>query len=1062
MFMKTHEPEPDQKAKFVFGPEMGPLEAPAKVKVDGPFYKDASEKIPDLDSPEVDKPTSLLDVDRRDFLKLFSSSALVASAAACVRRPEEKIIPYIDQPIDSVVGRPTYYATTCGECPSACGLVVKTKSGRPIKVEGQSEHPISNGATCSVAQASLQGLYHPERRKVPRYKVNGKVYDGKWDEIISVLGSQVGGAKKIGIITGGSTGNRRPFFVEFLKHFGSSEDDLYTYEANSLFSAISKAHEIAFGERDLPRADLRKAELIVGIGTDFLEVGVSPVYYNKSFASFHSFQGQAKGKFIQFEASMSQTGAKSDERYAIGLGSEFGVALALLNEVLSHPNSKGSASEREEVKKFLAANQSSLEAAKQELAQAGVNMAAVAQELIERSSVILVGGSANFDQNATLLQLSAIMLNTLVEAYGTTLMFDKGWMPSPVRAGDLNRFLESQTSYDVLFIVDVNPVFALSPQFGLAEKIRTAKSVVSLQPMPCEVEELADFILNGHHPLESWGDEQPVAGFWSLRQPVVRSLTDSRQAEDLLLWIAAAAGKPISFKSYRDYLLSRWKAVHEAAGMPVKFDVFYKAVLRMGFVGKTLERKVRSLALGDVKAVGQVLTPSAQGGLLLAAPLDYRLREGKGADKPLLQEIGNSMTTVTWDSCLEINPNTAARLGLKFGDLVTVESQVGNLEVAVFPLPGVHPQAVFINRGNGHVGDQSLVSKGIGVNPLPLFPKVVDSLSGEAVTSGLSVTLKATGKRHRLAAMQKHNDIANRKDIVKKISVAKAAAKVRVTQNLDDVPDLYPKLPQGDYRWGMSVDLGACTGCSACMAACSVENNIPQVGRDEIIKGREMHWIRLDRYFAGNPDNPEVSFQPVMCQQCNHAPCEAVCPVYATTHDPEGYNAQTYNRCVGTRYCANACPYKVRRFNWWTHRWNEISTDPKHRNPRALNPDVTVRTRGIMEKCTFCVQRISVMKHAVKKRGSALQDGEIKTACQQVCPADAIVFGDLLDSKSRVYQLRKDFRSFLMLNGDHEHQHYGIKTLPNVNYLAEVTLKESVIHQDKHHGEAEAGTEKHG
>jgi len=259
-------------------------------------------------------------------------------------------------------------------------------------------------------------------------------------------------------------------------------------------------------------------------------------------------------------------------------------------------------------------------------------------------------------------------------------------------------------------------------------------------------------------------------------------------------------------------------------------------------------------------------------------------------------------------------------------------------------------------------------------------------------------------------------------------------------------------LEKGQYRWGMSIDLDACSGCSACMVACGTENNIALSGREQIIRGREMHWLRIDRYFAGDPDNPEVTFQPVMCQHCNHAPCEAVCPVYATTHDIEGLNGQTYNRCVGTRYCANACPYKVRRFNWFTHRWNMVGNLERDRSLRPMNPDVTVRTRGIMEKCTMCVQRIRDGKHAASEQGGPVRDGDIKTACQQVCPANAISFGNLFDPASRVSQERADNRAYLLLGGDPEHGHYGIKTLPNVSYMMQVTFKDAVANKHDHDG----------
>ena len=356
-------------------------------------------------------------------------------------------------------------------------------------------------------------------------------------------------------------------------------------------------------------------------------------------------------------------------------------------------------------------------------------------------------------------------------------------------------------------------------------------------------------------------------------------------------------------------------------------------------------------------------------------------------------------------------------------------------------MPGMHLDSVLVPRGNGH-RSKGTIEGGNGVDPLRAVAKAADSITGAAVTTGQTVKLTKTGKVYRLAAMQKHNDIANRTDIVKTVSLKTAVKNQAKTIDLDSVPDLYPELPQDEYRWGLSVDLSRCNGCGACMAACGTENNVPQIGREEILMGREMHWMRLDRYFSGPVDNPEITYQPVMCQHCNHAPCEAVCPVFATNHDSEGINTMTYNRCVGTRYCANACPYKVRRFNWWTHKWHTMGERQQDRNIRALNPDVTVRTRGVMEKCNFCYQRIRDAKHAAKLRGVPLRDGEFKVACQQTCPSDAIAFGNLNDPRSKISRFRKDKRSFLMLGGDPAHGHFGIKTLPNVNYLAKVTHKE--------------------
>ena len=316
----------------------------------------------------------------------------------------------------------------------------------------------------------------------------------------------------------------------------------------------------------------------------------------------------------------------------------------------------------------------------------------------------------------------------------------------------------------------------------------------------------------------------------------------------------------------------------------------------------------------------------------------------------------------------------------------------------------------------------------------------MDPHTKQPVSAGRRFFLLGADRFYRLALTQKHNDIANRKDIIKKVQLEKMPG-LKPPPDLDKVPD-FSKVDNAEHRWGMAIDLDKCSGCGACSVACSIENNIPQVGRDQVLLGRAMHWIRCDRYYYGDVDTPVVSYQPMMCQHCNHAPCEAVCPVYATTHDPEGLNQMTYNRCVGTRYCANACPYKIRRFNWWTHKWGAMGERAVDRNPRAFNPDVTVRTRGVMEKCTMCVGRLRDAKLDARKKGHRLVvDGAVQTACQQTCPSDAIIFGNLNDPESRVSKAQ-EILAYLVLGGDPEHGHYGLKTLPNINYLAQISERQ--------------------
>lgn len=1034
----------------IFGPVGRSLETPAAKIESGDLYMGVEEVLPELDMDHSDSSVSSklstaaadsgsgVSVDRRDFMKLFSAAA-IAGSAACVRRPLEKAVPYVNQPVDQGVGLPTFYASTCGECASGCGITVKTVSGVPVKIEGNAEHPISQGSTCATGQASIQSLFHPDRRTAPAFRnVDGTLNESSWDDLLETLGKRISG-KKVAVFKAGSNGSSQDFYADVLKKFGATGNDVYTYDSNHLYEAISEAHKIVYGVEGMPRPDMRMAKIIVGLGSDFLDVGTSTVFYSKNFSMFHTVRNGSIGKFVQFESMMTQTGSKADERHVIPPSSEIVAALLLMKAVVENG---GGGPGKAQSEKILAAQSSIVASGYEMLGVKKETFDEIAKELIKSAGMVLAGNTA-FDNNATMLQVAVALINDMIGAYGKTLFIDRGWMKSPVKAGDLARFVKNAGDYEVVFFVDTNPVFTVPKSFGFHDAIKAIPTIVSMQSSPNEMDSVAHVILPTNHALESWGDEEPVAGFISVRQPVVRAIKETRQAEDIFLWLLAHQGKPMGYSDYRSYLIEKWKplyALHEVKGMST--ETFFDAILRRGYAGK-LETRPAPL-VKDVSGQFKVHESATAKGLRLLTPLDPRLGDGRGADKPILQEIGDGMTTIAWDSWVALNPNTAKKLGFRRNDLLIVETDAGSLKVALYPLPGLHADAVVVNRGNGHAKGTGLVQGGVGVDPLVLVGKQVDPIFGAPMTSGMGVKLAATGEMYRLAAMQKSHDIGNRTAIIKKYSVDEVKSLTR-KRTLDDVPDLYPKLAADEaspYRWGMSVDLTKCTGCGACMAACSIENNVPQIGREEILLGREMHWIRLDRYFAGDVDNPQVAFQPMMCQQCTHAPCEAVCPVIATSHDPEGINAMTYNRCIGTRYCANACPYKVRRFNWWTHKWGVMGDRAQDRMPRALNPEVTVRTRGVMEKCNFCVQRVRQAKYTAMEQARTVRDGEVLSACAQVCPSDAIVFGNLKDTASRVAAERLDARSYLALGGDPNIEEFGLKTLPNVSYMAIVAHRQ--------------------
>ena len=1101
-----------------------PFEAPAKTFVEGPYYASVEEVMADVaatDSRVAGEYADPLDevpseVSRRDFLKLFSVTAL-AGASSCVPRPVEKIVPYHDQPMDTVPGVSKSYATTCGECSAGCGVEVKTKDGRPVKLEGRQKHFVNKGALCAVGQASIQGLYHPERPKKPKMRSSGRwleiSYEDAYERLAQLIAKSIaernkgtgkagkaGTVGKVGILTGVLSASQRHLYELFLTKIGSSKSQLYSLETKNLNASMAKAHEMAWGLDGIPRLSLDKARLVVGVSSDFLTTGVSPLYQSKGFAEGISYKQYkdstgkiqaAKGKFVQFESSLTITGAKADKRYTIPTGSELAILLNLLEEIVKLEPKAANAGDMVLAKNILLAQKKAMDSylpyIKDSQQQALVQLAS---ELINTPSCVLAGGVETAATNGTEIQLVALLCNKLLGAYDNQILsFDEGWHPYESAGDPWQRFQQDASSLDVLFVIEADPIRSLPKSWGAKKLLAEIPTVVSIQNMPSPVDYVAEFQLPCHHYLESWGDAEPMAGALSLRQPAVRPLYGTKQAEDMLMWIAAHHGTSLGFESYRAYLESRWAKRFKSLLPNLSHKLFVQYILRMGVMGKKLEKRTLPTSLKDISQ-SIALAPKKilpKGQLYLLAPFDYRLGDGRWSHLPILQEIGDGLTTVTWDNVAAINPHTCRSLGIKRNDVIRVKGgKSGEIEVAVFPMPGLARDAIVIHQGGGVNDPRNTIAHGVGVNPLDVVSRDTDSLTGRAVTCSQSVEISPTSKVYRLAAMQKHNDIANRMDVFRRVGLHELETKIKKRQasgkikDLDEVPDLYPSLDRPeiymhkqenkekpsnfkagsmpprtiDYRWSMSVDLDKCTGCGACMVACSLENNVPQVGRAQINLGREMFWIRLDRYFDGDVDEPGVSFQPVMCQQCNHAPCEAVCPVFATTHDPEGINAMTYNRCVGTRYCANACPYKVRRFNWWTHKFGEIGSRSQDRTPRALNPDVTVRTRGVMEKCNFCYGRIAEAKQQAKQYGFShgvnARVGKVSTACEQTCPVSAITFGNLKEPASRVSMLRRDERAYLMLGGDPDHGHYGIKTLPNVFYLAEVVSDSKQDKHDKH------------
>ena len=822
--------------------ESAPFENPPAEIEQGPLYVNIEERMPDLaaDDQAPAGKDSELPVDRRDFMRLFGTGAVMAATAGCIRRPVEKVIPYVNQPIDQTPGVAVDYATVT-DAPLAYGIVVRTREGRPTKVEGNGEHPMSQGATSAYDQAALQALYHPERRKQPQSRQSGTPLNVEWDQAYKGVADAIAKTnKKVAILTGGSTGHVQDFYKEFLRAHGQSEDQLYTYDARSLYSEMAEAWEQAFGAPGLPRTDLRRTDYVVSIGGSFLDQGIAQVYETKSFTAGHSFRPGRMGQLIQFESRMTMTGTKATERHPIAPGDETGVALMLLEAILRSPDAKGSKEEQAEARKIVEEHGALIAKTRESLGYKESMFDDLATGLLANRSLVMVGNSESTAADGTALQLIGIAINVLIGAVGKNIYYDRGWFRRPVEPRGMARLMKDMSDIGVLIIVGTNPAFSMPASSGFQSALKKVPTVVSIQSLPNETDEYASWVLNSHHYLEAWGDCETVAGFWSMRQPVVRPFTGSRQAEDILLWVAATGGKAMPYADYRSFIRAKWRSVYELIGAKVDFDTFFKAVQRRGFVGKLQRRTLKPMAAIS----GLIKSSPKPGGLKLVAYIDNRLIAGEGAALPVLQEVGDPLTTVTWDTFVCIAPDTCRKIGVKYNQLVEVQGPAGTITASVYPMPGLHPDTVAIPRGNGHKAGVSLVTTGIGVDPLPVLGGEQEAATGYPVTGGQSVKIKPLNKWYRLAAMQKENDIGNRTDIVKKTGLNAATANARKTVDLDTVPDLYPDLPKGEYLWGMSVDLSRCTGCSACMVACAQENNVPQVGREQILLGREMHGLR--------------------------------------------------------------------------------------------------------------------------------------------------------------------------------------------------------------------------
>jgi len=951
------------------------------------------------DSPIAGRP---IETTRRDFLALMGFSVAVAGMAGC-RAPVQHAIPLLVGSEQIVPGVSNFYATTCRGCSSSCSLLVKQRDGRPIKIEGNSESKLFGNGTCAAGQATVLSLYDDERLKGPMWK--GK--SASWAEIDQrVLQGLAAGSGGIVLLSGTITSpSTRAIIAEFRSH--NPRFRHIEYDPVSL-SAMRQANKESFGEAVVPHYSFDKARVIVAFDADFLGAWLSPVEFARQYAAGRRPEGPA-GLHIQFEPGFSVTGSNADVRVAVA-PSQLGItAVALLNRIAHKAGEPA-----------VIVN-SPVDVAK---------LDAVADELWKhRGESLVVSGS-----NDVSVQIVINAINARLGNIGKTIDLAR---PSRQRSGDdeaVARLVDDMNlgDVDVLILHDVNPAYNFPDPQAFIRGLEKVKLSISLNDRRDETGALVHALCPDHHFLESWGDAEPVDSHLSLAQPLIAPLFETRSAqESLLRWM----GKTEEQAGYYAYLREFWrKEIFPRQKEQTGFDSFWDVSLQQGVVTIPSANHAAAQAFrGDWKdAATRIIEKNAHPAQDSTYELHFyesvALRDGRQANNPWLQELPDPISKVCWGNYAAIAPSLATRLSLKDGDVVELAAGSGRVEVPIFIQPGQEARTLSIALGYGRTG-AGKAARNVGVNVFPLTAMV----QGQRRCYAEGVRLTVTGRKKSLATTQTHFSMEGRPIVLETtLEEMHREAEAGKASESEALPNLWAERLQGEHAWGMAIDMNSCTGCSACVVACQAENNVPVVGRDQVERIRIMHWLRIDRYYSGAEENPVSVHQPMMCQHCQDAPCETVCPVLATTTSSEGLNQQVYNRCIGTRYCANNCPYKVRRFNWYNYTENP-KFDFNMESPlgrMVLNPDVVVRSRGVMEKCSLCVQRIQLAKNEALQGMRTLADGDIQTACQQSCPTQAIVFGDLKDPGSRVSQLQRSQRRYQVLE--------DLGTRPNVAYLKKI------------------------
>ncbi len=1038
---------------------------------------------------------------RRDFLKYLGFGLGAATVAASCDIPVKRAIPYVVKPDEIVPGIANYYASAFARGGDYCSVLVKTREGRPIKIEGNSLCPMTQGGTSARAQASVLDLYN-----VNRYQGPGKITDGKfsalsWAELDKAVKAALRSATVIRILT---HTNLSPTFRatldELIARYPGTK--VLTYDAVSS-SALLQASEATYGEAVVPDYRFDKADVIVSFGADFLGTWISPVEYARQYASrrrIEDVEHPNMSYHVQVESHMSMTGSNADKRILIR-PSEQGAAIAALYNALAAKNGAPGVSAPSLNKK------------------AAAEIKQLANRLQKsKGKALVVSGSNNLGD-----QLLVNAINQLLGSYGETIGLDKVSYQRRGLDREVQQLLNEMNkgAVDVLFVLgDANPAWELPNAAEFRQAMKKVKMKVSTATVPNETASLCDYVAPDHHYLESWGDVQPKTGVYALQQPTIAPLFNTRQAgESFLRWAESPNFDPGTEEEppYFRYLKKRWEAqMFPRQQAYTDFQKFWDHSLHDGIMVVEDETAGLSANPVDVQAAASMQEKPSRAELEMAFYETVNIGGGQYATNPWLMEMPDPVARTSWNNYMAIpvywdgGNEWKAFKNLNeqeiYGKADKVEVEIGGKKqtlscIRQFGL-AEGTLAVALGYGREQIGVCGY-QEGVNVNPwlgldkngnvryyatdVAVSDKVGEDEAFACVqyhhTMGVKGKDPETGEELNVdektvmtlregyqggltnRSILYYGSTKNLEELVAHIKEKRAEAKEWVENSLYPYDEYNEKFYSQGHHWGMHIDMNACIGCGACQVACIAENNVPVVGRKEVSRHHEMTWLRIDRYFFGDYENPHVAYQPMMCQHCDNAPCENVCPVAATNHSSEGLNQMTYNRCIGTRYCANNCPYKVRRFNWLDYTTADIFPANEYNvsnedipfgadnlTRMVLNPDVTVRSRGVIEKCSFCVQRLQEGKLTAKKEGRSLRDADVRTACQTACPTGAITFGDMNARGDLAAKLDSPLNYYVL-------EEVGIR--PSVAYRAKVVNTDEALKPAGHDKAHEQGDEHH-